>query len=90
MVGEILKVSKDESEEEEEEDESMTGKGKDGNILSSLTATDGSSVAKGSTPTVSSTFESGFEWVEQLCGLTPSSRQSGDLSLVQIPRDTEL
>ena len=75
MAGEILKVSKLESEEEEEEeDDSMTGKGKDGNILSSLTVTDGTSVAKGSA-SVSSTIESGFEWVEQLCGLTPSSRQ---------------
>ena len=75
MAGEILRVSKEGSEEEleEEEDESMTGKGKDGIILSSLTATDGTSVTKGSS--VSSTFESGFEWVEQLCGLTPSSRQ---------------
>ena len=78
MVGEILKVSKEESEVEEleeEEDESMTDKGKDGNILSSQTVTDGtSSVAKGSS-SVSSSIESGFEWVEQLCGLTPSSRQ---------------
>ena len=78
MAGEILKVSKEEIEEElqeEEEDESMTDKGKDGNILSSQTVTDGaSSVARG-TNSVSSTIESGFEWVEQLCGLTPSSRQ---------------
>ena len=78
MVGEILRVLKEESEVEElegEEDESMADKGKDGNILSSQTVTDGtSSVAKGSS-SVSSSIESGFEWVEQLCGLTPSSRQ---------------
>ena len=75
MTGEILRVPKEGSEEEEEgeEDESLSGKGKAGPALSSLTVTDGTSVAKGST--VSSTFESGFEWVEQLCGLTPSSRQ---------------
>ena len=74
MAGEILRVPKEgiEEEEEEEEEESMNGKGKEGNILSSLT--DGtSSVAKNSS--ISSTIESGFEWVEQLCGLTPTSRQ---------------
>ena len=73
MAGEILRVPKEgiEMEEEEEEEESMNGKGKDGIVLSSLT--DGTSVAKDSS--ISSTIESGFEWVEQLCGLTPTSRQ---------------
>ena len=79
MTSEILKVSKEDSEEEEkekeEEDESMAEKGKDRNILRSRTATDDAfPVVKGSN-SVSSTIESGFEWVEQLCGLTPSSRQ---------------
>ena len=71
MAGEILRVPKEGIEMEEEEEESMNGKGKDGIVLSSLT--DGTSVAKNSS--ISSTIESGFEWVEQLCGLTPTSRQ---------------
>ena len=72
MAGEILRAPKEGIEiEEEEEEESMNGKGKDGIVLSSLT--DGTSVAKDSS--ISSTIESGFEWVEQLCGLTPTSRQ---------------
>ena len=71
MTREILRIATEEQEEDDdagEEVDTMKNKGKDG--------VDGeeTSLTKDS-PTVSSTLEMGFEWVEQLCGLTPTSRQ---------------
>ena len=69
MTREILRIATEEHEEDDDAGEgvdTMKDKGKDD--------VDESSHTKDSSY-VSLTIEMGFEWVEQLCGITPSSRQ---------------
>ena len=89
MAVDLIKKIKDESEEEEEEVESGAGSSgggsggggggsgksgrREGTTESTLTVTDGNSKVSSSSVTV--TLESGLEWLDNLCGLTPTSRQ---------------
>ena len=85
MAVDLIKKIKDDSEEEEEVEggdgggggEGGGGPGKsgpgEGVTDSTLTVTDGNS--KVSSSSVTLTLESGMEWLDNLCGLTPTSRQ---------------
>ena len=83
MAGDLIKKIKDESEEEEEVENGEGGGGGNGGdgksgrgegaTESTLTVNDGNSKASSSSVTV--TLESGLEWLDNLCGVTPTSRQ---------------
>ena len=72
MTSDSFKKMKEDSDDEEVE--SNTGKGElAGTDESTMTVTDGNS--KVSSSSVTATMESGLEWLDKLCGLTPTSRQ---------------
>ena len=84
MAVDLIKKIKDDSEEEEEVEGGDGGGGGGGGgpgksgpgegvTDSTLTVTDGNS--KVSSSSVTLTLESGMEWLDNLCGLTPTSRQ---------------
>ena len=72
MTSDLIKKSREESEDEELESNAGKGEGT-GAEESTMTVTDGNS--KVSSSSVTATVESGLEWLDKLCGLTPTSRQ---------------
>ena len=73
MAADSVKRSKDESEDEEVESSDGKAGEVSGTNESTMTVTDGNS--KVSSSSVTATVESGLEWLDKLCGLTPTSRQ---------------
>ena len=73
MAADSVKRSKDESEDEEVGSSDGKAGEVSGTNESTMTVTDGNS--KVSSSSVTATVESGLEWLDKLCGLTPTSRQ---------------